>query len=81
MLRQNADSRTGAPNVELTRESLDGEYPIVVSKMIATDVAAMSRWALEVAPMAALTNIDSATGMLSLLARRLRVFGRNWRKR
>jgi hypothetical protein len=46
--------------------------PIVVFKMIATDVAAMSHWALEVAPMAALTNIDSATGMLSLLARRLR---------
>ena len=46
--------------------------PITVSKMIATDVAAMSHWALEVAPMAALANIDSATGMLSLLARRLK---------
>jgi Restriction endonuclease NotI len=46
--------------------------PIVVSKMIATDVAAMSHWALDVAPMAALANIDSATGMLSLLARRLK---------
>lgn len=46
--------------------------PIVVSKMIATNVAAMSHWALEVAPMAALANIDSSTGMLSLLARRLK---------
>lgn len=46
--------------------------PIVVSKMIATDVAAMSHWALEVAPLAALSNIDSQTGMLSLLARRLK---------
>jgi hypothetical protein len=46
--------------------------PIVVSKMIATDVAAMSHWALDVAPAAALASIDSATGMLSLLARRLK---------
>ncbi len=46
--------------------------PVKVSKMIATDVAAMSHWALEVAPMAALANIDSPTGMLSLLARRLK---------
>lgn len=46
--------------------------PITVSKMIATDIAAMSYWALEVAPMAALANIDSSTGMLSLLARRLK---------
>jgi hypothetical protein len=40
--------------------------------MIATDVAAMSHWALDVAPAAALASIDSATGMLSLLARRLK---------
>jgi hypothetical protein len=46
--------------------------PINVSKIIATDVAAMSHWALEVAPRAALANIDSSTGMLSLLARRLK---------
>jgi hypothetical protein len=46
--------------------------PIIVSKMIATDVAAMSYWALDVAPMAALANIDSSTGMLSLMARRLK---------
>lgn len=46
--------------------------PIVVSKIIATDVAAMSHWALEVAPTAALANINSPTGMLHLLARRLK---------
>jgi hypothetical protein len=33
----------------------------------------MSHWALEVAPMAALANIDSPTGMLSLLACRLKI--------
>lgn len=46
--------------------------PIKLSKLIATDVPAMSHWALDVAPLAALENIDSDTGMLSLLARRLK---------
>jgi len=46
--------------------------PIRVSKTIATDVPAMSYWALEVAPQAALANIDSGGGMLMLMARRLK---------
>jgi hypothetical protein len=45
--------------------------PIVLSKIIATDAQSMSYYALEVAPAAALDNIASPTGMLSLLARRL----------
>lgn len=48
----------------------DTPSPIVISKMIATDVKAMTHWALEVAPLAALGNIDS--GLLVLLERRLR---------
>lgn len=46
--------------------------PIRLSKMIATDVPAMTHWALKVAPQAALSNIDSSMGLLALLARRLR---------
>jgi hypothetical protein len=46
--------------------------PIKLSKMIATDVRAMNYWALEVAPQAALSNIDSSVGLLALLARRLK---------
>ena len=46
--------------------------PIVLSKMIATDVAAMAHWALEIAPTAAVENIDSAGGLLTALARRLK---------
>ncbi len=46
--------------------------PIRVSKTIATDVPAMSYWALDVAPQAALANIDSGGGMLMLMARRLK---------
>lgn len=46
--------------------------PIRISKLIATDVPAMSYWALEVAPQAALANIDSGGGMLMLMARRLK---------
>lgn len=45
---------------------------IVLSKVIATDVTAMNYWALEVAPQAALSNIDSSVGLLALLARRLK---------
>lgn len=48
----------------------DTPSPIVISKMIATDVKAMTHWALEVAPLAALGNIDS--GLLVLLERRLK---------
>jgi hypothetical protein len=46
--------------------------PINVTKIIATDVPAMSHWALEVAPLAALDNIGGSTGMLGLMARRLK---------
>lgn len=46
--------------------------PINISKIIATNVPAMSHWALEVAPQAALANIDTGSGMLALMARRLR---------
>jgi hypothetical protein len=45
--------------------------PIVLAKIIATDAASMSYYALDVAPAAALANIASPTGMLALLARRL----------
>ena len=46
--------------------------PIEVVKIIGTDVPAMSHWALEVAPLAALENIGGDAGMLYLLARRLK---------
>jgi hypothetical protein len=48
--------------------------PIVLRKMIGTDAPSMSHWALEVAPAAALSNIDSEAGMLSVLSRRLKLF-------
>lgn len=48
--------------------------PIVLRQVIGTDAPAMSYWALEVAPAAALSNIDAETGMLSLLSRRLKEF-------
>jgi hypothetical protein len=48
--------------------------PIKVTKIIGTDVPAMSHWALEVAPLAALDNIGGELGMLSLMARRLKKF-------
>ena len=46
--------------------------PIKVTKVIATDVPAISHWALEIAPLAALDNIGGDAGLLSLLARRLK---------
>jgi hypothetical protein len=46
--------------------------PITVVMVIGTDVPAMSHWALEVAPLAALENIGGEAGMLFLMARRLR---------
>ncbi len=46
--------------------------PIVLSKIIATDAPSLSHFALDVAPAAALDNIASETGMLSLVARRLK---------
>lgn len=47
--------------------------PIVLRKMIGTDASSMSHWALEVAPAAALSNIDAEAGMLAVLSRRLRL--------
>ena len=48
--------------------------PIGVGTIVATTQAAMSRYALDVAPAEALENIASATGMLVLARRRLRRF-------
>lgn len=45
--------------------------PLVVSKIIATDAPSMSHFALEVAPAAALANISSPSGMLTMLGRRV----------
>lgn len=45
--------------------------PINLAQTIGTDVAAIAHWALEVAPRAAVENIDADTGMLSILERRL----------
>lgn len=48
--------------------------PIAVTCMIGTDAPSISHWALEVAPAAALSNIDAEVGLLSALSRRLRLF-------
>jgi hypothetical protein len=48
--------------------------PIIVRKMIGTDAPSISYWALEVAPAAALSNIDSEAGLLAALSRRLKGF-------
>ena len=48
--------------------------PISVSKLIGTDAPSISHWALDVAPQAALTNIDAEAGFLAALSRRLRQF-------
>lgn len=48
--------------------------PIVVRRMIGTDAPSMSHWALEVAPEAALSNIDAEAGFLAALSRRLKQF-------
>lgn len=45
--------------------------PIFTPKIIATDAAAMSYFALEVAPAQALLNIDAPGGMMTQLGRRL----------
>lgn len=46
--------------------------PLMLRQVIGTDAPSMSHWALEVAPAAALSNIDSEAGMLSVLSRRLK---------
>jgi hypothetical protein len=48
--------------------------PIAVSKIIGTDAPSISHWALDVAPNAALSNIDSESGFLAGLSRRLNDF-------
>jgi hypothetical protein len=46
--------------------------PIVLRLMIGTDAPSISHWALEVAPAAALSTIDTEIGFLSTLSRRLK---------
>lgn len=48
--------------------------PIITRAMIGTDAVAISHWALDVAPAAALSNIDSEAGLLAGLSRRLKRF-------
>lgn len=48
--------------------------PIVMRHMIGTDALSISHWALEVAPRAALSNIDAEAGFLAALSRRLKLF-------
>jgi hypothetical protein len=60
---------------DLNSDVTESPGPIALSKIIATDAPSMSFYALEVAPAAAIENIASPSGMLSLLARRL---GRLW---
>lgn len=48
--------------------------PIVVRQMIGTDAPSISYWALEVAPEAALSNIDAEAGLLAAMSRRLKQF-------
>lgn len=48
--------------------------PIILRKMIGTDAPSISHWALEVAPAAALSNIDAEAGFLAGLSRRLKGF-------
>src|SRR5207249_3515196 len=42
--------------------------------VIGTDAPSISHWALDVAPAAALTNIDAEAGFLAALSRRLKEF-------
>jgi hypothetical protein len=46
--------------------------PVVVRQIMGTDAQSFSYWALEVAPAAALSNIDAEAGFLAGLSRRLR---------
>lgn len=48
--------------------------PIETKAIIGTDAASVSYWALDVAPAAALSNIDAEAGLLAGLSRRLRTF-------
>jgi hypothetical protein len=46
--------------------------PLQLKKMIGTDAPSISYWALEVAPEAALSNIDAEAGFLAALSRRIK---------
>jgi hypothetical protein len=46
--------------------------PIIVSRTIGTDAPSFSYWALEVAPEAAVSNIDAEAGFLASLSRRMK---------
>jgi hypothetical protein len=48
--------------------------PIRLNQMIGTDAPSISHWALEVAPEAALSNIDAEFGFLANLSRRVKAF-------
>jgi hypothetical protein len=48
--------------------------PIEITQIIGTDAPSISHWALDVAPDAALSNIDSDTGFLAGLSHRLKDF-------
>lgn len=48
--------------------------PIALKALIGTDAPSISHWALEVAPAAALSNIDAEAGFLAGLSRRLKGF-------
>ncbi len=54
--------------------SCETPSPIVLRHMIGTDAPSISHWALEVAPLAALSNIDAEMGFLAALSRRLKLF-------
>lgn len=48
--------------------------PIAARRVIGTDAPSISHWALDVAPAAALGNIDAEKGFLAALSRRLKKF-------
>jgi len=48
--------------------------PVVLRRVIGTDAPAVSYWALDVAPKAALSNISAEFGFLAALSRRLKRF-------
>jgi hypothetical protein len=56
---------------DLNANAAQTPSPIVTNMIIATDAPSFSHYALEVAPTAALDNIASPAGMMSLLAYRL----------
>ncbi len=59
---------------DIETEAESTPAPLRDTMIIATDAPSMSHYALELAPAAAIGNIDCPGGMLSLLARRLHSF-------